>query len=164
MGRYYWGNITGKFWFGIQSSYDPANLGCYQNDFYEYVYCGCICYDKNISYCMVCYDNEKEHRNDYDENKNSLICKSDKIEWSIDISKIDFILEKIKEIESMIDLSKYITGINFEGDSYDYTIEQTDLFESTDRNTMELLARWCLAKQILSCLEDKEYYTFYGET
>jgi hypothetical protein len=54
MGRYYYGNISGKFWFGIQSSLDPQNLGCTYTNLYEYQICGCICDDKNISYCMSC--------------------------------------------------------------------------------------------------------------
>ena len=26
MGRYYWGNIEGKFWFGVQCSSDISNI------------------------------------------------------------------------------------------------------------------------------------------
>ena len=90
MGRYYTGNISGKFWFGIQSSYDPQNLGCTYSNVYEYQLCGCICDDKNISYCMNCYDNEEEHKKDlkkYNFFNNSLIRESDKLEWSISSSK-----------------------------------------------------------------------------
>lgn len=43
MGRYYWGDIKGKFWFGIQDSNDAINFKAADNDF-KYVWvgaCGC---------------------------------------------------------------------------------------------------------------------------
>lgn len=169
MGRYYSGNISGKFWFAIQSSYDPQNLGCSQNDFYEYVLCGCICNNKNITYCMSCYDNEEEHKNDlikYHFPNNSLIRVSDKLEWSISISKKNYLLQKILEIESTIDVKKYINDISFnKNDNYDYDIKITDLFDSADKKIDELLARWCLGKQILNYFEfeKNDLCIFYGE-
>ena len=65
MGREYFGDIEGKFAFGIQNSDDIENLIPidYQEQFCYYV-CGC-CYDqeKDEKYCIDCYDSYEEHLN-----------------------------------------------------------------------------------------------------
>lgn len=72
MGRYYGGDIEGKFWFGVQSSCDINNL---VNIEYitEYVWkaCGCGARIEDEKFCTDCYENYDEHvlaiqENDYD--------------------------------------------------------------------------------------------------
>lgn len=40
MGRYYSGDIEGKFWFGVQSSRDPEFFGAVEEQPQDYVYYG----------------------------------------------------------------------------------------------------------------------------
>ena len=86
MGRYYYGQISGKFWFGIQNSDDATNFGVdYKNIYYFYA-CNCQIYDgvdedvdedddedvdENLGtdivrvhdkiYCKDCYSSYEEH-------------------------------------------------------------------------------------------------------
>jgi hypothetical protein len=66
MGRFYSGDISGKFWFGVQSSDDISELVSYipiQN----YIWKACGCYvDEDIplpegTYCKGCYDSIDAH-------------------------------------------------------------------------------------------------------
>lgn len=176
MGRYYDGDISGKFWFGTQSNYDPQNLGCSSTKVYQYKLCGCKYENKGISYCTNCYHSEEEHQKKLEEHKkmfnekidrsSSLIHEHPKLKWTISRSEKEKILDKIKKIESVIDVKKYITSISFykeDDNSFGYDIEETDLCDTDDLKINTLLARWCLGKQILNYLEDNEQCVFYGE-
>jgi hypothetical protein len=73
MGRYYDGTIYGKFWFGIQSSYDANNFKKYDfitpSEYYEYFSCSCIVKNLNELYCINCYKSYEDHlasTDDYD--------------------------------------------------------------------------------------------------
>ena len=72
MGRYYGGDIEGKFWFGVQSSCDINNLVDIEY-ITEYVWkaCGCNARIEDETFCTDCYENYTEHvlaiqENDYD--------------------------------------------------------------------------------------------------
>lgn len=64
MGRFYSGDINGKFWFGIQSSYDISNLlDIEPNVVLEWYGCRCTLHDDNNEddkYCFDCFTSEKE--------------------------------------------------------------------------------------------------------
>lgn len=66
MGREYFGDIEGKFAFGIQNSDDIENL--VNIDYLEqlcYFVCGCIYNEEEGSkYCKDCYESYEEHLND----------------------------------------------------------------------------------------------------
>ena len=47
MGRYYYGQISGKFWFGVQSSDDASYFGLEHNDTSKYYVCQCEIQRKN---------------------------------------------------------------------------------------------------------------------
>ena len=65
MGRFYWGDIEGRFWFGVQDSDDISNLiNLTYISTYEWKCCDCgtnadINYDK---YCSECYGSYEEHK------------------------------------------------------------------------------------------------------
>ena len=63
MGRYYVGMISGKFWFGVQSSNDAENFGGSECVKYEYKCCGCFVDDTTIpnNYCDMCFKSFKHH-------------------------------------------------------------------------------------------------------
>ena len=77
MGRNYFGDISGKFWFGIQCSSDIEKLICTLNESHTIKYCwlGCGCRvtlgeDKvpYTDYCHLCYDGKNKHIEDIEDN------------------------------------------------------------------------------------------------
>lgn len=78
MGRHYCGDISGKFWFGIQCSNDIEKLICTLSESHTIKYCwlGCGC-RVNLGedmlpctdYCIVCYAGKNKHLEDIEENK-----------------------------------------------------------------------------------------------
>lgn len=62
MGREYYGDIEGKFAFGIQNSNDIENLITIDyREQYCYYGCGCIAENINEKYCKTCYNSFDEH-------------------------------------------------------------------------------------------------------
>jgi len=168
MGRFYYGDILGKFWFGIQSSYDPIHLGCKNSKrIYRYIKCICICNDLETKYCKNCYNNEDDHRKDTGITNDSLAIQTNETEWSFFIGDIETINNILNEIEKKINVQKYITNITITNNSDQelaYDIETTDKYVyCKDTKILELLARWCLGKKILKRLELKGKCTFVGE-
>ena len=68
MGRYYNGDIEGKFAFGVQSSDTMDKFGAVSVDSIKYIGCGCN-YIENEDYCQECYDSKEEHTNVLIENE-----------------------------------------------------------------------------------------------
>jgi len=62
MGRFYDGDIKGKFWFGIQDSNDVENLVTIgQHTYYSWKVCDCVAEIDDYNYCKSCYDCITEH-------------------------------------------------------------------------------------------------------
>ena len=62
MGRFYSGDIEGKFWFGIQDSDDIENLVTIKgNTDYSWKVCNCVAEIDDDDYCKVCYENKEQH-------------------------------------------------------------------------------------------------------
>jgi DNA-directed RNA polymerase beta' subunit len=64
MGRFYNGNINGKFWFGVQSSDDISNLiNINYKEVFQWFGCNCTLQDEDEfqnEYCNVCYNSKDE--------------------------------------------------------------------------------------------------------
>ena len=60
MGRYYYGDIEGKFAFGVQNTDAMDKFGAVSVEGIKYQYCGCD-YIENVNYCQECYDSKEEH-------------------------------------------------------------------------------------------------------
>ena len=64
MGRFYSGDINGKFWFGIQSSDDISNILDIDSEMVcEWYGCGCTLHDDNNEdneFCIECYNNKED--------------------------------------------------------------------------------------------------------
>lgn len=73
MGRFYSGDISGKFWFGVQSSDDISELVSY-TPIQNYIWKSCGCYvDEDVpegKYCMGCYDSIESHILEVEEHDN----------------------------------------------------------------------------------------------
>ena len=62
MGRFYSGDIEGKFWFGVQCSCDIENLVTITPyTYYSWIICGCNAEIKDETYCHSCYNSQAEH-------------------------------------------------------------------------------------------------------
>ena len=62
MGRYYYGNIEGKYWVGIQGCCSMNKFGATDKDRYEYCCCDCQCDKGDPDYCQSCYESKEEHK------------------------------------------------------------------------------------------------------
>jgi len=64
MGRFYSGDVNGKFWFGIQDSNDIENLVTIDSYmYYAWKVCHCVAEIDSSNYCKCCYDSLSEHIN-----------------------------------------------------------------------------------------------------
>lgn len=62
MGRFYTGDIEGKFWFGVQDSDDIENLvNITPNTEYAWKACHCFAEIDCDVYCKTCYETKEEH-------------------------------------------------------------------------------------------------------
>jgi hypothetical protein len=161
MGRHYWGNIKGKFWFGKQCSNDAENFGEEPNFPIHYCYtCGCEDYeefhdDEDVleGECETCgceYDCEKQ------DNESELEFYFNKD----NVNDIQAVLDEIKAILPDIPIpvfTKIDDGETVPTDDYECELEyQNDEHE-------DLQARWCLGHQILACIEDNDECNFTCE-
>ena len=165
MGRYYYGNITGKFWFGVQDSCDATNFGVEPKDELCYACCGCLT-DEEESYCNMCYESYDDHKKEYlkdndiedDENNFSLIEESNFIYYNFTSDNIQDIQNLLNKIEEEIDISTVeftIEDKNGQDVSYDLNGELPE--------NAELLARWGRGKQILYYLNKYDECNFSCE-
>lgn len=178
MGRYYDGDIKGKFWFGIQDSDDIENLvNITPNIEYAWKACNC-CAEVDEDYCRQCYETKEEHieaaveAEEYDDEclryeENSQGYCLDKITHyeelvtNMENLKKEIPEEIIKEFEKIEQNDKILdafTGvfeqthpiINKINDDFVYS-------ESIKKGFAILVARYTLGYQIEYCLRTTEY-------
>jgi hypothetical protein len=178
MGRYYFGSIVGKFWFGIQDDSDVITLGGKPEHIYEFCGCNCIITedemdnfnDKQFAYCQHCYPSFKAHLSDveiddeasFDVNNN----KSPVELWSIHPNMeyyrftqkdLEWLNANLYELENSVgefmDSYKIIDNNEIE---YDYELPD----EIDSREVAETIARLCLGRQIKYCIEKNKYCSF----
>jgi hypothetical protein len=179
MGRYYFGTISGKFWFAIQSSDDPSY---FKNDVsfsgplkcFEYASCCCFVEDMKNNYCKECFSSYEEHFEQLDDDDKlnypsdcALVYENNYIKYYFYEYELNFIINKLNIInkEMTIDINKL--GFNLikdEKDCIEYNIDNDEYLESiTDEDQLNLIARWCLGKQIEKSILDKGYCEIYCE-
>lgn len=180
MGRFYHGTIAGKFWFGIQPSNDASNFKESQYEpieYYTYYGCGCEVENNDNLYCNNCYLNYEYHFNVLDEcdikslEKNPfgihslLAYPSNYIRYHFDKTELNFIKNKLNEIESYIEgdiMTRLTYTIDVEN-QYEYDLDElviAELEKPHDAIKLELLARWCLGKQIETALINEDSCEF----
>jgi hypothetical protein len=137
MGRYYYGDIEGKFWFGVQSSFDADNLGVKHTE--EYIdkckFCSeCIDDIENVDGDCPDYNEEEDcyEFDDEEENKN-YIKSNGKHKWEKNMECV------IWEFNDLLDLKKYI--IVYE---YKYLHNTQDNRSLKDRRTLLANRTWML--------------------
>ena len=161
MGRYYYGTISGKFLFAIQSSFDaslfkdPSEKPPEPYD--EYYDCCCIVENKEELYCKKCFSSYQEHYDKLDE------CNQEDIEpngpitytsvfvkYHFDKDELDYIGEMLdmiekditknsKKISSLLDIN-VIEKLNFQfvdSEEFDYTIDDdfvSEIYKDKNKN------------------------------
>ena len=160
MGRYYYGNITGKFWFAVQSSSPMKQFGAVElKSRIEYLVCGCGCeFDGDApsdnAYCSECYESHEQHLAEVveqeadDEITETWRANEGCGEW--EFAREDFELNGIAFINQHQEFfDRHVASITFnKEDSYDYDFEYTEGGDPLTKEEDELLADLCMLKQI----------------
>lgn len=156
MGRYYYGDIEGKFWFGIQSSADPKYLGCYVDpDKHDYLYgfCDCPVEDTDITWCMNCFDCREQHvkeciamYEDWDADRGLFYESENRINWIFYAEDVDKLKTKLTS-DSFYRLGHYkipmdefidMDSINFNSDNgFAYGFEYMESAEQIVKEVVE---------------------------
>ena len=169
MGRYYNGNINGKFWFGVQSSDAMEKYGAVeQKHNFQYKICGCCCDDEpqEKDYCERCFNSYKDHikevRDECDEDRVTECFEEDEsgCDWLYD--KDMFEDQGLPFIEEHKDLfNKYIETITFdEDDDYSYDIKFVKKeYETTRCEDDNIIADLCMLKQIQHFFQEENQET-----
>jgi hypothetical protein len=192
MGRYYHGQITGKFWFGIQSSDDATYFGVHFQPVYCFYSCGCY-YEREACekieenedlqgydpeehiYCLQCFDSFEEHNQQIKEEQ---IEREDEKTWFLSEQIFyQFLPVHLPIIEHNLELletevGKYIQSYSIidtdkDGNSISYSYKLIDSVQSMKKDTLQLIldkiARLCLGRQILYCVKTYDSCSFYAE-
>ena len=162
MGRFYSGDINGKFWFGIQSSDDISNLLDIDTEMVcEWYGCGCMFHDDNNEdneYCVECYNNKDDFLLNAKEDMEAdgteeYYRETNEIVYDISSSKyLKPLEEKLNELEqkihkSIIDAFKEITddtSDTFSGvfdrvfELYDALIKEKEKVEEVEEAEVEV--------------------------
>ena len=165
MGRYYSGEISGKFWFAVQSSNDADYFGVTYETVITYIVCNC--YYDNEEYCSACYSSLEEHKEVIKEEE----FKEEECDKTYQISDneiyYEFTYDNIDSVKEQIKVLEFIVGKHM--DSYKIMDDENEITynykvpENIEKNELEFIARLCLGKQILYCLEKNNSCTFYAE-
>jgi hypothetical protein len=191
MGRYYYGTISGKFWFGIQSSYDAENfkkqlLPNEGIEYYVYYVCGCYVEDNKLNYCHECFSDYESHFNGMDDidksslnleisNEQLLAFKNNHIKYNFYNSDLEYVQIKLIELENIIGYN-IIEKLEYKIDESNDIIENleydinNDIINNINNNNyinnnyiLELIARWCFGKQIEYAINVNDYCYIYCE-
>ena len=171
MGRYYSGSIEGKMWVAVQDSTDASHFGVEPTDQYTFYGCDCCATDsitfdeeKDASiFCDNCYDSLADHLEQTQEDREAEVTY-----WCGNEIVYSFTEEEIPQVKKVIAMLEKKVGsfmthykIMEENGSilYEYTLPETN------PNSIQIpfIARLCLGKQILYCLEKKGTCSFVVE-
>jgi len=185
MGRFYHGDIEGKFWFGIQDSDDIRNLV----DMKSYIYyswhvCDCVAeIDKDNNkhkYCKYCYESQEDHIKDAIEND----CYEDSCLYYEDYT-VGYSLDKSTHYEELcISMDKLKLEIKDEIiNAFDKLEQNDDILDAMtgvfndihgsiknvynddyNKSHLELIARYTLGYQIEYCLRTTDTCNINCET
>jgi hypothetical protein len=181
MGRFYSGDISGKFWVGVQSSYDADNFGVKSKKLFNYFVCGCSCENKKEYYCKLCYTSHEEHvqsiledeceKHDFNTRRKKLWRETEcEVMYSIKPRHKKKMKQLVQTLEEQVGhymigyTIKEISSENSTEYEYEYEYESINMnYKEEEKEKLELLARLCLGKLILYCLEKRGSCIFYAE-
>jgi hypothetical protein len=152
MVRFYTGQISGKFWFGIQDSIDANAFGRHYEDNYYFHSCFCAVAKANIGptvYCQACFSSYEDHCKAIDSNQTWHVSDAD-VSYAFDTSDIPNLRVRLAELEEVVGCHMEHFRIVDKKGTVEYRFS---LPGGIRADHMALVARLCLGKQILYCLE-----------
>ena len=175
MGRFYEGDINGKFWFGIQDSNDVENLvTIHSHVYYAWKVCNCVAELDCMDYCRGCYETKEEHINlameeqEYEDeclyyeecSQGYCIDKGthyEELVTNMELLKNEIPEEIINEFEKIEQNDKILDAFTGVFDKTHLLISKVNddfVFEdkTKKKNVAELVARYTLGYQIEYCL------------
>jgi hypothetical protein len=154
MGRYYSGNINGKFWFGIQPSNCMVAYGAGQHENYYYISCGCSAEeeDEGTDFCRDCYQTREEHLEDVkEEGEDGSVTTGCEESYTYTISKEAFEEHGRPFINEHATLfTKHVKNFKID-DEYNYDFDWIE-----EPKGQRVLADVCMLKLIEKWFEDNE--------
>ena len=171
MGRFYHGDIEGKFWFGVQNSDDIENLvNITPNTEYTWKACNCCAEIDCMDYCKTCYETKEEHINDvveqdeyedkslYYEECSHGYCLDKETHYQELVDNMnelktkigDEIIKEFDKIEQTNDILNAFTGVFDKALPYINKMKEEEKEER--RKLAVLVARYTLGYQIEYCL------------
>lgn len=188
MGRFYTGDIEGKFWFGIQSSSDISELVRYEEHKPTYVWKSCSCYvdddlPEDDKYCKSCFSSKNEHIDTVEEEGDYvdglLYIEEQSIHYSLDkethyqelvdnMSKMkemidEGIMEEYESIKQTDDILNAFSGVF--NHIFDYMNNNIVFEDNIEKHKVcGLVARYTLGYQIEYCLRTTESCNIQCET
>ena len=166
MGRWYHGNIHGKFWFGVQSSGAMEEYGATEEGpEFRFKSCRCCCeYEpQEKDYCEDCFNSYEDHikevREENDDNDSECF-EEDESGRNFTYDKDTFEYQGLPFIQEHEELfNKYIESLTFEDadEDYAYDIKWVKEEYGIKRNDDDkILADLCMLKQIQHFFEKEE--------
>jgi len=157
MGRYYWGDIEGKFAFGVQSSYDPEEFGTKAIELHQW---DCGCESEYGTPPEDCWHIEGTKSS---EEPNTQCESPFKLKFNFCSSQLEYIKEKLDEILTIIpeNFFKYMKDPEY----YDKETlsEKFNVSIPEISNYFIYYYRYELGKEIYDYLLENDTCTFYGE-
>ena len=184
MGRYYCGQISGKFWFGVQCSNDASYFGVKHTDVVQYLVCGCeldagliehITNGNEISisinsiglFCRDCFESIDEHKramleDDIDYDENTWRIADNEVYYEFEVRHINIVHAHVQQLEFFVGkyMESYIIKDNGDNSEITYYYKCP---EELSAEELILVARLCLGKQILYCLQMRGQCHFTAE-
>jgi len=159
MGRYYFGNITGKFWFAIQDSAPMEKFGAVEiGPEVCFVGCNCCCEFEGDepdekAYCPQCYESYEEHiaeAMDYAGSDELTTTWEPSGMWNWTYSRDNFNEQGLTYLQTHEEFfNKHVASITFDDENaYEYDFEYTPGGDPLTKEEDKLLADLCMLKQI----------------
>ena len=176
MGRYYWGDIEGKFWFGVQSSSDVENLINITAQPGSLVWHGCGCVvdfdQKNDTYCKDCYESKEDFLDEMGEDfEGDPYDELPEIVYNIEEDDLEDLCDALTTLEKEIDpriVSEYKKIDGDMSNAFSGVFKQVDelvgiILKEKENMDLQVIARYGLGLQIKQCLEKNGSCGLYCE-
>ncbi len=173
MGRWYYGDIHGKCWFGVQDSNDASNFGVEPTEEYRFIGCGCL-YEPNNpyktdnnAYCTDCFPSYEDHFEDI----KAYVSSDSKKTWNsgsciyyyFTEGDLDKVQEVVKELDA--EVGHYLKNFTLDTDNADGITYNCDFSDKRiGKKKQKKMARLCLGLQIIKSIETNGSCSFNVET
>ena len=170
MGRYYHGDIAGKFVFQSSDVFDYYREG---TEFYSWNECGCYYFDPTLKYCRECADSYKNYKLQYPDHKYTKHRDASGLHYNFDSGDLDGINERLQALEfdlgGIDNIKNIISKIDLifdESNNFDIDYSYQIFYNFVPKNDHNLIDNWNLyfyGLQINKCVEVRGSCNFYAD-